>query len=121
MVNQQASNENVIQVTDQPTDDLLVAICTAADVIACQCPGYLVRTLRQVRLFQNYTLNCIENFPEDEDTHRWLYEQAKNWEKDIFQTIRELMRREDLLDENNCLSLEKLSDRAHNIATKQME
>ncbi len=43
------------------SDEQLVAICEAADVIACECPSYLVRLLHEVREFRRYTTECSDS------------------------------------------------------------
>ncbi len=110
------STINISQISDED----LLDICRFAEVIACECPGYLARILRQVRSFQRYTEGCIEQFPEDQETHRWLVEQATQVEKLLFQTVVELMHRENLLDESGNVLLDKLSERAREIALKQL-
>lgn len=118
--NSERKGDQTIQLTSEPSDELLRTICEAADVIACECPGYLVRLLRQARIFRNYTNSCIETFPEDEATHRWLSEQAKQWESSIYATICELMEREQLLERAGEVSLGKLQERARANAMKQL-
>jgi len=113
-------DESIISLPVEPSTEFLRAIAESADVIACECPGYLVRLLRQIRNFHRYTEGCIEQFPQDEATHRWLCEQAEVWEGMVFQTIVELMQREGLVDENNQISLSQLADRARSIAYKQV-
>lgn len=117
---QQTKEQPTIQVTSKVSDELLMAICQSADVIACECPGYLARLLRQVRAFRRYTTGCIEQFPEDAETHRWLDDRAAQAEQILFDTVRELLQKEDLLDEGNQLSLEKLSARARDLVFKQI-
>ncbi len=102
------------------SDELLMAICQAADVIACECPGYLARLVRQVRAFRSYTSTCIEQFPEDSETHQWLSDRALQVETILFQTIVELMQKEALLDEENNLVLDRLSTRSREIVLKQI-
>jgi hypothetical protein len=111
--------EQVITISDL-SDEGLLELCRAAEVIACECPGYLARILRQVRTFQNYTTNCIDQFPEDAETHLWLAERAGQVEKLLFQTMVELMQKEQLIDESGQILLDKLSDRAREIALKQI-
>jgi len=102
------------------SDEALLEICRAAEVIACECPGYLARILRQVRTFRTYTANCIEQFPQDAETHLWLAERAEQAETLLHQTMIELMRREELIDESEHILLGKLSDRARATALKQL-
>lgn len=111
--------ENTIQLTEL-TDEALLEICRAAQVIACECPAYIARLLRQVRVFREYTTNCLEQFPDDLETHQWLSSQAQEVEKILFQTMIELMRREGLIDANHYVSLDKVSDRAREIVLKQI-
>lgn len=112
--------EDTVELTSDFSDETLLEICRAADVIACECPGYLTRLLRQVRAFRHYTVSCIEQFPEDVETHRWLDQQGAQIEQLLFQTILTLMQKENLIDESNRVSLSKLSDRAREIALKQI-
>lgn len=105
-----------IQISSEISDDELVAISDAADVIACECPSYLVRLLQQVREFRRYTNDCIERFPEDAPTHHWLSQEAIQVEALLSQTIIELMRKENLIDEHNQLCLAQLSERARTLA-----
>lgn len=103
------------------TDEALLEICRAADVIACECPGYLARILRQVRSFHSYTLSCIEQFPQDQETHLWLAAQAEAMEKLLWETTIELMRREKLIDESSqMIMLDRMSERARETALKQL-
>lgn len=102
------------------SDETLVEICRAAEVIACECPGYLARILRQVRTFRHYTTNCIEQFPQDAETHLWLAERAAQAETLLHQTMIELMQKEELLDDSEHLLLDKLSERARATALKQL-
>lgn len=109
----------VIKLSDL-SDEALLEICKAAEVIACECPGYLARILRQVRTFRHYTTNCIEQFPSDAETHTWLAERAEEVEKIIWQTMVELMYKEELIDDSEQILLDKLSERARETALKQL-
>jgi hypothetical protein len=111
--------ERVVTISDL-SDEGLLELCRAAEVIACECPGYLARILRQVRNFQSYTINCIDQFPDDAETHLWLAERAGQVEKLLFQTMIELMQKEQLVDESGQVLLSKLSERAREIALKQI-
>ncbi|XHX78111.1 MAG: hypothetical protein RBJ76_27395 [Stenomitos frigidus ULC029] len=111
--------DRTIKVSDV-SDEALIEICRAAEVIACECPGYLARLLRQVRTFRNYTINCIEQFPQDTETHLWLAERAEQAEVLLHQTMIELMRRESLIDDSDHIVLDKLSERARATALKQI-
>ncbi len=103
------------------SDEALLEICKAADVIACECPGYLARILRQVRAFHSYTLGCIDQFPQEKETHLWLAERAEAMEKLLWDTTLELMRREKLIDETSqMIILDKVSERARETALRQV-
>lgn len=114
-----SSSENLMDLSDLSGDGL-IEVCQAADVIACECPGYLARLLRQVRSFQDYTLRCIEQFPEDKETHLWLAEQAKKLDEILQETMIELMHKEGLINDANQIMLDQLSERARAIALKQL-
>ena len=102
------------------SDEALLEICRAAEVIACECPGYLARLLRQVRTFRVYTTSCIEQFPSDAETHLWLAERATQVEDILLQTMIELMEKENLIDDAQQVSLEKISERARATMLKQV-
>lgn len=102
------------------SDDGLLEICRAADVIACECPGYVARLLRQVRSFRNYTLTCIEQFPQDAETHHWLAQQAEAVDTILWETMVELMRKEGLIDDSENILLDKMTERARAIAMQQI-
>jgi len=102
------------------SDETLLEICRAAEVIACECPAYIARLLRQVKAFRHYTMNCIEQFPDDAKTHHWLAEQAEQAEKILFETMVELMQKEGLIDANQRIALDKLSQRAQKIILHQI-
>lgn len=110
---------DTIQLTEL-TDENLLEICRAAQVIACECPAYIARILRQVRTFREYTTNCMEQFPADQETHEWLATQAMAVEEILFRTMVELMQREGLIDAGSNVSLSKLSDRARSTMLKQI-
>jgi hypothetical protein len=109
----------IIQVSQQLSEEQLWAICEAADVIACQCPSYLVRLLREVKEFHRYTQECTQTSPQDISTHDWLSAQATQMEMMLSQTIFELLQRENLIDEQNNLDLEKMAERSRSIALRQ--
>jgi hypothetical protein len=94
------------------SDENLISICEAIDALACQCPGYLVRLLREVKKFHRYTQGCIEKFPEETETHYWLMDRANTVEQLLSETIMELLQKEDLLDEHGQICFKALSDRA---------
>jgi hypothetical protein len=108
-----------VQLTEL-TDESLLEICRAAQVIACECPAYIARLLRQIRGFREYTTNCIEQFPSDAETHQWLASRAIEVEDILFRTMIELMQKEGLIDDDQTVTLDKLSDRARSTILKQI-
>jgi len=110
---------HVIQLTEL-TDENLLEICRAAQVIACECPAYIARLLRQVRVFREYTNSCIEKFPADVETHQWLANRALEVEEILFRTMVELMKKEGLLDQHHNVLLDKISERARDIVLRQV-
>lgn len=102
------------------SDEQLVNICEIANVIACECPAYLVSLLQEVRKFRHYTAECVEMFPEDEANHLWLGSQAVKIENLLSQIILEFMQRENLLDESDQLNLDALARRNHLAALREM-
>ncbi|MBD2097315.1 hypothetical protein H6F90_19640 [Trichocoleus sp. FACHB-591] len=108
-----------IQVSQQFSDEQLLAICEAADVIACQCPSYLVHLLKEVKEFHRYTHECIQTSPQDASTHDWLSAQAAQVETMLSHIIFELLQRENLIDEQNNLDLGKMAERSRAIAVQQ--
>lgn len=109
-----------IQLSAELSEEQLVAISEAADVIACQCPSYLVRLLQEVREFHRYTNECIQTFPDDAKIHDWLAGRAAQLELFLSQVIFELLQREQLLDSDNNLCLAQLNERARSLALQQM-
>ena len=109
-----------IQLSAELSEEQLAAICEAADVIACQCPSYLVRLLQEVREFHRYTNECIQTFPDDAKIHDWLVGRASQLELFLSQIIFELLQREQLLDGDNNLCLAQLNERARSLALQQM-
>lgn len=109
-----------IQLSLEFSDEHLLAISEAADVIACECPSYLVRLLKEVREFKKYTSDCMERFPADAATHHWLASRANQVELLLSVTIYELLQKEQLIDEDNHLNLKRLSERNREIALAQI-
>lgn len=103
------------------SDAQLQAICETANVIACECPAQLVDLLRKIREFRYYTLECIQIAPEETELHQWLGGEMIRVEALLSQTIVEMMRREDLLDEQQQLDLDKLRDRNTRAALRQRQ
>lgn len=106
--------------TPELSDDQLITICENANVIACECPAYLVGLLQKVRKFRHYTAECVEQMPEEVEVHNWLSEQALQVEALLTRIIFEFMQREDLLDEQQQLDITKLAQRSHQAALRQL-
>jgi len=105
--------------TPEFSDQQLENICETANIIACECPAYLVWLLREVRKFRRYTVECINRFPEDAENHRWLDGQAIRVEALLSEIIFEFMEREELLNDQRQLDLEKLAQRSYIAALRQ--
>ena len=102
------------------SDEQLIAICEFAEVISCKCPAYLAGLLQQVKQFRSYTTDCIHLFPENVATHEWLSDQALQMEAFLIQTIFELMKRENLLDEQGQPNWEQLGEYSRLSALQQL-
>lgn len=72
-----------------------------ADMIECQCPSKLMEILQKVREFREYTSECIDKYPEDRDTHKWLRASAINLDQLLSTTIIQLARFEGFIDGEN--------------------
>jgi len=72
-----------------------------ADMIECQCPSKLIEILQKVREFTEYTEGCIEKYPEDRDTHKWLKSSGINLDQPLSTTIIQLARFEGFIDGDN--------------------
>lgn len=90
-----------VQDGSQISDEAVGELDKHADMIECQCPKKLIDILHQVREFQKYTEECIEKYPEDRDTHKWLKSSAINIDQLLSTTIIQLARFEGFIDEEN--------------------
>lgn len=93
----QITVEDGVQVSDEAAEELR----KHADMIECQCPNKLLDILEVVRDFERYTENCIEKYPEDRDTHKWLKSSAINLDQLLSTTLIQLTRIEGFIDEEN--------------------
>lgn len=109
------NTDRTIQISLDLSDEQLVAISESIHVLACECPSYLLRLLQEVRQFWHYTNECGDRFPEDVETHQFLSSRAKQMELLLSLTILEFLQKENLLDENNQLNLDKLAQRSHQL------
>jgi len=85
----------------QISEDAVKELEKHADMIECQCPNKLIDILQKVREFEEYTEECIEKYPEDRDTHKWLKSSAINIDQLLSTTIIQLARFEGFIDANN--------------------
>ena len=85
----------------QISEDAVKELEKHADMIECQCPNKLIEILQKVRDFEKYTEDCIEKYPEDRDTHKWLKSSAINIDQLLSTTIIQLARFEGFIDANN--------------------
>lgn len=102
-----------MKISNDLTDEEISSICNIALVINCNCPSYLIQILQQLRKFQSYLNECVEQFPQDVENHRWLETQVAQMEAFLRQTILDFLQREALLDENNHLHLHALMERMY--------
>lgn len=114
------THSSTMQKTPEFSDDQLLVICEIADVIACECPARLVGLLREVRKFHQYTLGCIEKWPESADMHEWLAGKIKELESELADVMYEFMAKEDLLDEQGNLDIDRLSERSYEVSLRQI-
>lgn len=113
------------------SDKQLIELCEVSQEIACECPAYLIGLLRKVRQFQRYTATCVQSAAEagaapqeDEylqrlENHQWLGEQMVRVEATLTQLIYEFMQRENLLDAEQNLDLEKFAQRSYEASLRQ--
>ncbi|NIV14896.1 MAG: hypothetical protein GWN62_27605 [Aliifodinibius sp.] len=70
-------------------------------MIECECPAKLMQILEQVRDFTKYTEQCIEKYPEDKATHKWLKSSSMNIDQLLSTTLIQLARYEGFINEDN--------------------
>lgn len=68
---------------------------------SCECPDHLVDLLTAAERFTEYQKNCLNQKPQDEFIHNWLYSSSMNLQHIISSTILTLARMEGLVDEKN--------------------
>lgn len=76
------------------------AILENTEVLECACPQHLITVIKSIRDFQEYETGCIIRYPKDAKIHSWLLLQSKEMEKLATQTIVQLMKEENIIDEN---------------------
>ncbi|RYF50850.1 MAG: hypothetical protein EOO38_04670 [Cytophagaceae bacterium] len=83
--------------------DTLAELESYSDLIECECPSHLMAILAEVRKFSDYTTQCIDKYPADANTHRWLQAAAKNVDVLLSTTIVQLARMEGFVNDDNNL------------------
>lgn len=86
---------------NQLSEEAIAELKNHADMIECECPHKLIDILNVVRDFTDYTTECIDKYPEDAQTHKWLRSSSINLDQLISTTIIQLARYEGFIDENN--------------------
>jgi len=86
---------------NQISEEAVKKLREHADMIECECPTKLMEILDKVREFTEYTTECIEKYPEDRDTHKWLKSSSMNLDQLLSTTIVQLARFEGFINENN--------------------
>ncbi|PAU95315.1 hypothetical protein CK503_03730 [Aliifodinibius salipaludis] len=89
--------EDGVQVSEEAVEELK----KHADMIECECPAKLMQILEQVRAFTKYTEQCIEKYPEDKATHKWLKSSSMNIDQLLSTTLIQLARYEGFINEDN--------------------
>lgn len=69
------------------------------EILECACPQHLLNVIKAIRDFQEYETGCIIRYPKDEEIHSWLLRQSKELEKLATQTLVDLMKKENIVDE----------------------
>lgn len=90
---------NIINEDGCLTEESVEAILEHTEILECACPQHLLGVLKSIRDFQEYETGCIINNPKDAEIHGWLLEQSKLAEKIVTDTMVELMRKENIIDD----------------------
>jgi hypothetical protein len=81
-------------------DDSIHQILKHTQILECACPQHLLAVVQSIRNFQEYETGCIIRHPKDQAIHSWLLEQSKKMEQIATQTIIELMKKENIIDDD---------------------
>ena len=97
-----------VHITDEDgclTEESTKMILERTEVLECACPQHLLKVVKAIREFQEYETGCIIRYPKDEKIHSWLLDQSKKLEKLATETIIDLMKEENIIDDqlNFCL------------------
>jgi len=90
-----------VQDGNQISEEAVEELKKHADMIECECPARLMEILEDVREFTAYTEQCIEKYPEDKATHKWLKSSSMNLDQLISTTLIQLARYEGFINEDN--------------------
>ena len=93
------SRINIVDEDGCLTDESTQRILKHREVLECACPQHLLKVVKAIRDFQEYETGCIIRYPKDEKIHAWLLEQSKKLEKLATETIVDLMKQENIIDE----------------------
>ncbi|WP_148898857.1 hypothetical protein [Fodinibius salinus] len=85
----------------QISEEAIEELKKHADMIECECPARLMEILEKVRDFTEYSEQCIEKYPEDKATHKWLRSSSMNLDQLISTTLIQLARYEGFINEKN--------------------
>lgn len=85
----------------QISEEAVQELSKYVDMIDCECPEKLIEILRKVRSFTAYTEGCIEKYPDDRATHKWLKSSSTNLDQLISTTLIQLARFEGFINEDN--------------------
>lgn len=93
------SKLSIIDSDGSLTDDSKEAILRHTEILECACPQHLLRVITAIREFQEYETSCIIRYPKDERIHSWLLEESKKMERLATDTLVQLMKEENIVDD----------------------
>lgn len=91
---------NIIDSDGTLTEESSARILKHTEILECACPQHLLKVLKAITAFQEYETSCIIRHPQDEAIHSWLLDQSKEMEKLATETIIDLMKKENIIDDN---------------------
>lgn len=94
------SKLNIIDNDGTLTEESTAAILKHTEILECACPQHLLKVIKAIRDFQEYETGCIITYPKDELIHSWLLDQSKLLEKIATETVIDLMKKENIIDED---------------------
>lgn len=81
------------------TEESKKTILKHTEILECACPQHLLNVIKAIQDFQEYETSCIIRYPKDEEIHSWLLKQSKELEKVATETLVDLMKKENIVDE----------------------